>query len=163
MKPAEKDEIMRAFAAGEIDVLVSTSVVEVGIDVPNASVILIEDADRFGLAQLHQFRGRVGRGEHPSFCLLIAGTFSDEADQRLAAMEETTDGFKLAEIDWEMRGPGDLLGVRQSGIGQFRLAELMNPQMVELAQREARTVYAEDPYLEPAGTYFAGSARPDAI
>ena len=150
MKPAEKDDIMRTFGAGEIDVLVSTSVVEVGIDVPNASVILVEDANRFGLAQLHQFRGRVGRGEHPSFCLLIAGTFSDEADQRLAAMEETTDGFKLAEVDWAMRGSGDLMGVQQSGIGQFRLAELMNPQLVELAQREARTVYAEDPYLTQA-------------
>jgi ATP-dependent DNA helicase RecG len=147
LKPAEKDEIMRSFGAGEIDVLVATSVVEVGIDVPNASVMVIEDADRFGLSQLHQFRGRVGRGEHQSYCLLIAGTFSEEADQRLKAMEETTDGFKLAEIDWAMRGPGDLLGVRQSGIGQFRLAELMNPQLVELAQREARTVYAEDPYL----------------
>jgi ATP-dependent DNA helicase RecG len=147
MKPAEKDEMMRTFAAGDIDVLVSTSVVEVGIDVPNASVILVEDADRFGLAQLHQFRGRVGRGEHKSFCLLIAGTLSDEADQRLAAMEKTTDGFKLAEIDWAMRGPGDLIGVRQSGIGRFRLAELMDPRMVELAQREARTIYAEDPHL----------------
>ncbi len=156
LKPAEKDEIMRSFGAGEIDVLVATSVVEVGIDVPNASVIVIEDADRFGLSQLHQFRGRVGRGEHPSYCLLIAGTFSDEADQRLAAMEETTDGFKLAEIDWEMRGPGDLLGLRQSGIGQFRLAELMNPHMVELAQREARTVYAEDPSLnQPEHTLLA--------
>jgi ATP-dependent DNA helicase RecG len=131
-------------------------VVEVGIDVPNASVIMIEDADRFGLSQLHQFRGRVGRGEHPSYCLLIAGAFSQEADQRLKAMEETTDGFKLAEIDWAMRGPGDLLGVRQSGIGQFQLAELMNPQLVELAQREARTVYAEDPYLtQPEHTLLA--------
>ena len=127
--------------------LVSTSVVEVGIDVPNASVILIENANRFGLAQLHQFRGRVGRGEHPSFCLLIAGIATREADQRLQAMEETTDGFKLAEIDWEMRGAGDLLGLQQSGSGRFRLAELMNPHLVELAQREARTVYAEDPNL----------------
>jgi ATP-dependent DNA helicase RecG len=156
MKPAEKDEIMRSFGAGNIDVLVSTSVVEVGIDVPNASVILVEDADRFGLAQLHQFRGRVGRGEHKSFCLLIAGTFSDEADQRLTALEKTTDGFKLAEIDWEMRGPGDLLGLRQSGISQFRLAELMNPLLVELAQREARAVYAEDPSLtQPEHTLLA--------
>jgi ATP-dependent DNA helicase RecG len=147
MKPAEKDATMAAFGAGEFDVLVSTSVVEVGIDMPNASVILIENADRFGLAQLHQFRGRVGRGTHKSYCLLVAETDSPEAEQRLKAMEETTDGFKLAEIDWELRGPGNLLGVRQSGIGQFRLAELMNPRLVELAQREARTVYAEDPYL----------------
>jgi ATP-dependent DNA helicase RecG len=147
MNPAEKEAMMHLFAAGEIDILVATSVVEVGIDVPNASVMLIEDADRFGLAQLHQFRGRVGRGEHKSFCLLVAGQISDTADQRLQAMEETTDGFKLAEFDWEMRGAGDLLGLRQSGIGQFRLAEIMNPQQVELAQREARTVYAEDSNL----------------
>jgi ATP-dependent DNA helicase RecG len=147
MKPSEKDDIMRAFSAGEIQVLVSTSVVEVGIDVPNASIILVENADRFGLAQLHQFRGRVGRGEHKSYCLLVASTLSDEGEKRLAAMEETTDGFKLAEIDWAMRGPGDLIGVRQSGSSQFRLTEVMNPQMVELAQREARTVYAEDPHL----------------
>ncbi|MBN1202618.1 MAG: ATP-dependent DNA helicase RecG [Anaerolineae bacterium] len=148
MKPAEKDAIMNEFAAGEIDILVSTSVVEVGIDVPNASVILIENADRFGLAQLHQFRGRVGRGEHKSFCLLVAESASDIAAQRLQAMEDTTDGFKLAEIDWKLRGPGDLLGVRQSGISTFHLAEMITPQLVELAQREVRTVYAEDPYLQ---------------
>lgn len=148
MRPAEKDAIMTAFAAQEIDILVSTSVVEVGIDVPNASVILIENADRFGLSQLHQFRGRVGRGQHKSFCLLVAESATPEAEQRLKAMEETTDGFKLAEIDWAMRGPGDLLGVRQSGTSEFRLTEIMNPRWVELAQREARTVYAEDPLLE---------------
>ncbi len=148
MSPAEKESMMASFAAGEIDILVTTSVIEVGIDIPNASVILIENAERFGLAQLHQFRGRVGRGEQPSFCLLMAGTRADEALQRLHAVEATSDGFKLAEIDWQLRGAGDLLGVRQSGIGAFRLAELMNPRLVELAQREARTVYTEDPYLE---------------
>jgi ATP-dependent DNA helicase RecG len=109
--------------------------------------MLIEHAERFGLAQLHQFRGRVGRGEHRSFCLLLTESPSDEATERLRALEETTDGFRLAEIDWKLRGAGDLLGVRQSGIGQFRLAELMNPHLVELAQREARTVYADDPSL----------------
>ncbi|NLX09766.1 MAG: ATP-dependent DNA helicase RecG [Chloroflexi bacterium] len=148
MKPAEKEAVMSAFAAHELDVLVATAVVEVGIDVPNASVMLIEDADRFGLAQLHQFRGRVGRGEYKSFCLLLAENPTPDAEQRLKAMEETTDGFRLAEIDWEMRGPGDLLGVRQSGMSQFRLSELMNPRLVELAQREVRTVFAEDPNLE---------------
>ena len=147
MSPAEKEEVMAAFAAGTIDILASTSVVEVGIDVPNASVMLIENAEHFGLAQLHQFRGRVGRGPHKSYCLLVAGTTTNETNERLMAMEETTDGFKLAEIDWEMRGPGDLLGVRQSGMSQFRLSELMNPRLVELAQREARTVYAEDSAL----------------
>jgi len=147
MTPAEKDEVMSAFAAGEIDILASTSVVEVGIDIPNASVMLIENSERFGLSQLHQFRGRVGRGPHKSYCLLVAGTTTNETNERLMAMEETTDGFKLAEIDWKLRGPGDLLGVRQSGLAQFSLAELMNPRLVELAQREARTVYAEDPAL----------------
>lgn len=147
MKPAEKDAIMTAFAAGESDILVATSVIEVGIDVPNASVIVIEDADRFGLAQLHQFRGRVGRGEHKSFCLLIAQQAGDQSNERLQAMEDTTDGFKLAEIDWRLRGAGDLLGLRQSGFGQFRLTDAMNPQLVELAQREARAIYAEDPQL----------------
>ncbi len=147
MSAAEKEATMAAFARGDIQVLVSTSVVEVGIDVPNATVMLIEHAERFGLAQLHQFRGRVGRGEHRSFCLLLTESPSDEATERLRALEETTDGFRLAEIDWKLRGAGDLLGVRQSGIGQFRLAELMNPHLVELAQREARTVYADDPSL----------------
>jgi len=139
---------MASFAAGELDILVATSVIEVGIDIPNATTILIENANRFGLAQLHQFRGRVGRGEHPSYCLLLAESASEEANKRLQAMEETTDGFRLAEIDWKLRGAGDLLGLRQSGMSQFRLADSMNPRQVELAQREARTVYAEDPTLQ---------------
>ncbi len=147
MTPSEKDAVMHAFAGGELHILVATSVIEVGIDVPNASVMLIEHADRFGLAQLHQFRGRVGRGEHRSYCLLITETPSGDAIERLAAMEETTDGFKLAEIDWRLRGAGDLLGIRQSGAHYFRLADVMNPRLVELAQREARTVYADDPLL----------------
>jgi ATP-dependent DNA helicase RecG len=145
LPPAEKDGVMLAFSRGELDVLVSTSVVEVGIDVPNASVMLIEGANRFGLAQLHQFRGRVGRGEHPSYCLLVPD--SGEMDNaRLQAMESTTDGFKLAEIDWEMRGAGELLGTRQSG-GPARLGEYMDVRTVEQAQFEARTLYEEDPDL----------------
>ncbi len=145
LPPAEKDAVMLAFSRGELDVLVSTSVVEVGIDVPNASVMLIEGANRFGLAQLHQFRGRVGRGEHPSYCLLVPD--SGEMDNaRLQAMESTTDGFKLAEIDWEMRGAGELLGTRQSG-GSARLGEYMDVRTVEHAQYEARTLYEEDPDL----------------
>ena len=147
MTPSEKDAVMSAFARGELDILVSTSVVEVGIDVPNASVILIENAERFGLAQLHQFRGRVGRGAHKSFCILVSAAPTSEAQQRLQALEETTDGFKLAEIDWRLRGAGEILGLRQSGGAEFRLAEAVNPYLVELAQREARTVYAEDPDL----------------
>ncbi|WP_119072613.1 ATP-dependent DNA helicase RecG [Aggregatilinea lenta] len=147
MTPAEKESVMAQFASGRLDVLVATSVIEVGIDVPNASVMLIENAERFGLAQLHQLRGRVGRGAHESYCLLVASSPQAAQDQRLQAMEQTTDGFKLADIDWQLRGAGDLLGIRQSGMGQFRLGELMNPQLVELAQREARTVFAEDPNL----------------
>ncbi len=143
---AEKDEVMSAFGRGELDILVSTSVVEVGIDVPNASVMLVEGANRFGLAQLHQFRGRVGRAEHPSFCLLIADNADNGNNARLQAMESTTDGFKLAEIDWEMRGAGELLGTRQSG-GSARLGEFMDVQTVENAQYEARTLYEEDPAL----------------
>lgn len=136
---------MEAFHRHDIDVLVSTTVIEVGVDVPNATAIVIENADRFGLAQLHQLRGRVGRGTEKSFCYMIA---EDLENTRLLAMEETTDGFKLAEIDWEQRGPGDLLGVRQSGSGIVRLAEQMNPFLVELGQQEARTIYADDLGLE---------------
>jgi ATP-dependent DNA helicase RecG len=144
MKPQEKDEVMAAFSTGAYDILVTTSVAEVGVNVPNATVMVIEGANRFGLSQLHQFRGRVGRGEHASYCLLLADTNSEESMQRLHAMEETTDGFKLAEMDWRMRGAGDLVGTRQSGGSRLQLMEDMSPQLVELAQREARTIYEED-------------------
>jgi ATP-dependent DNA helicase RecG len=148
MKPAEKDAVMNAFSNHEFDVMVTTSVAEVGVNIPNASVMVIEGANRFGLAQLHQFRGRVGRGEHASYCLLISDTNSDEARQRLQAMESTTDGFVLAEMDWKLRGAGDLVGTRQSGGGKLQLLEGMRPELVEMAQREARTIYAEDPELD---------------
>jgi ATP-dependent DNA helicase RecG len=147
MKPAEKDDIMAAFGSGHYHVLVTTSVAEVGVDVPNASVMVIEGANRFGLAQLHQFRGRVGRGEYASYCLLIPDSATPEAQERLKAMEETNDGFKLAELDWKLRGAGDLVGTRQSGQSTLQLAEVMTPQLVEMAQREARTIYEEDPDL----------------
>ncbi len=147
MKPEEKEDNMRAFAEHEFDVLVTTSVAEVGVNIPNASVIMIEGANRFGLSQLHQFRGRVGRGKHPGYCLLIPDKLTVESEQRLAAMVETSDGFKLAEMDWEMRGAGDLLSVRQSGSNRLQLEEQMNPDLVDLASREARTIYAEDPDL----------------
>ncbi len=148
LSAAEKDAVMAAFSAGETHVLVSTSVIEVGIDVPNASVIVIEGANRFGLAQLHQFRGRVGRGQHTSFCLLIPDDSADLAfdNPRLMAMQNTTDGFKLAEIDWKLRGAGDLLGTRQSG-GVGTMAEFITAELVELAQHEARALYADDPLL----------------
>jgi ATP-dependent DNA helicase RecG len=147
MKPAEKDEIMAAFSNHQFDVLVTTSVAEVGVDIPNASLMIIEGANRFGLSQLHQFRGRVGRGEHTSYCLLVSDSNTPESHERLQAMESTTDGFKLAEIDWKMRGAGDLVGTRQSGHHKLQLLEEMTPQLVELAQRESRTIYAEDPDL----------------
>src|SRR5262249_33933936 len=145
LSPTEKDSVMAAFSAGQMQILVCTSVVEVGIDIPNASVMLIEGANRFGLAQLHQFRGRVGRGEHQSYCLLVPDR-GDPDNERLRLRGATSDGFKLAEADGELRGAGDLVGTRQSG-GVARLGEYMDPRLVEAAQTEARTIYEEDPDL----------------
>jgi ATP-dependent DNA helicase RecG len=143
----EKDEVMRAFADGDLDILVSTSVVEVGVDVPNATVMLIEDAERFGLAQLHQFRGRVGRGDQQSYCALISKAESDSADERLNALVETNDGFALAEKDLQLRGPGDFLGTRQSGLPNLRMAQLSDTATLALAQQAAQALYNEDPNL----------------
>ena len=143
-----KDEVMTAFASGEVDILVSTSVVEVGIDVPNATFILIESADRFGLAQLHQFRGRVGRGEHRSYCILMAEDASELSMQRLAAMEATNDGFALAEKDLELRGPGDFFGVRQSGMPELRVADLGDAATLEKARVQAQRLFAQDANLQ---------------
>lgn len=147
MSPTEKDDIMAAVASGEIQLLVSTSVIEVGIDVPNATVIMIEDANRFGLAQLHQFRGRVGRGQYESYCLLLSDSDKEDSLARLKALETTTDGFQLAELDWQLRGPGDLLGTRQAGMGQVQMDSVMDIRLVELAQQESRALFAEDPEL----------------
>ncbi|RIK33229.1 MAG: DNA helicase RecG, partial [Chloroflexi bacterium] len=147
MSGNEKDEIMRAFAAQEYDVLVSTSVIEVGIDVPNASLILIEDAERFGLAQLHQFRGRVGRGEHQSYCALISRADQPDALARLEALVASNDGFALAEKDLELRGPGDFLGTRQSGLPDLRVALLSDLNTLTLAREAAQQLFAEDPEL----------------
>ena len=153
MKAGDKDEVMARFRQGEISILVCTSVVEVGIDVPNASIMLIEGADRFGLAQLHQFRGRVGRGTHKSYCLLVSDTASPDDPQtratweRLRAIEETQDGFVLAEKDLELRGPGDFLGVRQSGMPALRLASLGNIRVLEQARSEAQSIFRSDPSL----------------
>ena len=145
LKPAEKDEVMRAFVGHELDLLVATTVIEVGVDVPNASVMLIEHAERFGLSQLHQLRGRVGRGAAESYCILLA-QFSQtrEARARLKIMEETNDGFVIAEKDLEIRGPGEVMGTRQSGIPAFRLANLVRDQQIlELARREAKYMLEE--------------------
>jgi len=156
MKPEDKDQIMSQFREGELDILVSTSVVEVGIDVPNATVMLIEGANRFGLAQLHQFRGRVGRGEHPSYCLLIPDTDNDTDNERLTAMESTTDGFKLAEYDLDQRGPGEFLGTRQSGFTNLRTAQITDIKLIEKARREAQAVFSVDPTLsQPQHTLIA--------
>jgi ATP-dependent DNA helicase RecG len=153
MKVREKERVMTDFLDGELDMLVSTSVIEVGIDVPNASVMLIEGADRFGLAQLHQFRGRVGRGEHKSYCLLLSDTASPDDPttkatwERLKAIEETQDGFVLAEKDLELRGPGDFFGIRQSGLPALRMASLSNVRTLEQARAEAQSLFEEDPAL----------------
>jgi ATP-dependent DNA helicase RecG len=145
----EKDDIMRRFKAGEIQILVSTTVIEVGIDVPNASVMLIEHAERFGLSQLHQLRGRVGRGPWKSYCILLtAGRLTEDAQRRIDAMVGTTDGFKIAEADLELRGPGEFFGTRQSGLPEFRLADLIkDAPVLEEARREAVAIIARDPEL----------------
>jgi ATP-dependent DNA helicase RecG len=139
MKADGKDRVMKAFAAGDLHILVSTTVVEVGVDVPNASVMLVEHAERFGLSQLHQLRGRVGRGRHQSYCCLVyQAPLSDEARERLKALTETTDGFEIAERDLTLRGPGDFFGTRQAGMPTFRLIDLVrDDQLLDLAQREA--------------------------
>src|SRR6266566_4240135 len=140
LKSEEKETTMRAFAAGEIDILVSTTVIEVGVDVSNATVMLIEHAERFGLAQLHQLRGRVGRGSHLSSCFLMTpGRLNDVARQRIHAMVSTIDGFRLAEVDLQLRGPGEMAGTRQSGTPEFRVANLMtDTELLALAQKEAQ-------------------------
>ncbi|MBX3054958.1 MAG: ATP-dependent DNA helicase RecG [Anaerolineae bacterium] len=145
---ADKEAVMRAFKEGELDILVSTSVIEVGVDVPNATVMLIEGANRFGLAQLHQFRGRVGRGEYQSYCLLISDSEANGAGDRLAALEQSNDGFVLAEKDLELRGPGEFFGRRQSGLPELKLASLLDMEMLQKAQQEARAIFADDPQLE---------------
>ncbi|HSI39800.1 MAG TPA: ATP-dependent DNA helicase RecG [Xanthobacteraceae bacterium] len=149
MKSVEKDAAMAAFAAGETRLLVATTVVEVGMDVPEASIIVIEHAERFGLAQLHQLRGRVGRGSAPSTCVLVfRPPLGTEAEQRLRALRETQDGFKLAEEDLRLRGEGDVLGTRQSGFPGFRLARLdHHADLLEAARTEAAALVAEDPTL----------------
>lgn len=147
MRPEEKDQVMLSFRNGETNILVSTSVVEVGVDVPNATVMLIEGANRFGLAQLHQFRGRVGRGSEKSYCLLIPDTADSVENQRLQVMAETNDGFVLAERDLEQRGPGEFLGTRQSGYGGLRLASLTDILLIDTARRHAQALFALDPGL----------------
>ena len=161
LRAAEKEAAMRAFVQHETDMLVATSVIEVGVDVPNSTVIVIEGADRFGLAQLHQFRGRVGRGQHQSYCILIAEDVSAEAEQRLSALEATNDGFVLAERDLELRGPGEFFGRRQSGLPELRLASLLHDgEVLAMAQEDAAAIFADDPNLElPEHRYLRESVE----
>jgi ATP-dependent DNA helicase RecG len=148
MKPAEKEAVMEAFRAGELDILVSTTVIEVGVDVPNAAVMVVEDADRFGLAQLHQLRGRVGRSEHQSFCVLIANPKSEEGQRRLEILTRTNNGFLIAEEDLRLRGPGEIYGTRQSGMPSFRVADLVKDmRLLEVARQEAFRLLEQDPDL----------------
>jgi len=149
LRPAEKEAVMASFRNGDIDVLVSTTVIEVGIDVPNATVMVIEDAHRFGLSQLHQLRGRVGRGEHPGTCMLLADPTTTEGEERLAAMVSTTDGFRLAEEDLRIRGQGTIFGTRQSGAKDLRLADILSDfDLLVAARRDAFALVDADPTLE---------------
>ncbi len=147
MKGHDKDETMHYFRDHKMDILVATSVIEVGIDVPNATVIVIEDADRFGLSQLHQFRGRVGRGKYQSYCYVLSADASIQSQERLEIFQETDDGFKLAEQDLRLRGPGDFFGVRQSGMPEFKIADLTDTGLIEKARNEAARIWEADPYL----------------
>jgi ATP-dependent DNA helicase RecG len=150
MRPEEKEGVMRSFKEREIDILVATTVIEVGIDVPNATLMVVEHAERFGLSQLHQLRGRVGRGSAKSRCILLTpGRMSEEGAKRLRVMEATNDGFKIAEADLEIRGPGDFLGTRQAGIPDFRVANILRDgRILEEARAEAFALLERDPKLE---------------
>ena len=147
MKPADKDQVMHRFRDHELDILIATSVIEVGIDIPNASVMVIEDADRFGLSQLHQFRGRVGRGKYQSYCYVLSSDASMQAQERLGIFQDTTDGFRLAEEDLRLRGPGDFVGVRQSGMPELHIADLSDTALIEQARVLAGKLWNSDPYL----------------
>ena len=148
MKPAEKERVMNAFAENRLQVLVSTTVIEVGVDVPNAVCMVIENAERFGLSQLHQLRGRVGRGTEQSYCILISESKSPETKRRLEVIAKTTDGFKVAEEDLKLRGPGDFFGYRQSGLPMLKMADMMTDiKLLELAKKAAAEILLEDPKL----------------
>lgn len=149
MKGSEKDAIMKSFKNKEIDILVSTTVIEVGVNVPNATLMIIENAERFGLAQLHQLRGRVGRGKHKSYCILIYASKSEVCTQRMSIMQETNDGFKISEKDLEIRGPGEFFGTRQHGLPELKVANIFkHMKILKLAQQEARYIVCEDHKLQ---------------
>jgi len=148
MKPAQKDEVMQRFARHEIDVLVATSVVEVGVNVPNATNIIIEGAERFGLAQLHQLRGRVVRGTHQAYCFAVTESKTDRTRERLSALTTAKNGFELAEFDLQFRGSGELYGMKQSGLSDLGMEALKNLKLVEAARKEARALVEKDPELQ---------------
>ena len=158
MKGEEKEEVMSQFRDGDYQILASTTVIEVGVDIPKANLILIEGANRFGLAQLHQLRGRVGRGADKAFCLLVPETIDDAENERLKVMTETVDGFVLAEKDLEMRGPGEFLGTRQSGFTELRMASLTDVRLIEKARRFAKMLFNQDPDLEQPKHQFISAA-----
>ncbi|MEE9117735.1 MAG: helicase-related protein, partial [Calditrichia bacterium] len=145
----EKENVMNQFVKGQIDILVSTTVIEVGVDVPNASIMVVENSERFGLTQLHQLRGRIGRGKHDDVCILLTGFAKSEvADKRLSILEKTSSGFKVAEADLMLRGPGDFLGTSQSGIPQFYLANLIRDfELLKYARDDAFELTKSDPGL----------------
>jgi ATP-dependent DNA helicase RecG len=148
MKAAEKDEAMLAFASGKAHIMVATTVIEVGVNVPNASVMVIESAERFGLSQLHQLRGRVGRGIHQSYCILISDVRSREALARLRIMCQTSDGFRIADEDLRLRGPGDFFGQRQHGLPSLKIADMTTDmEVMRQAQAAARSILEDDPAL----------------
>ncbi len=155
----DKEEVMQRFVAGEIQVLVATAVVEVGVDVPNATVMMIEGADRFGLAQLHQFRGRVGRGAARAWCLLLADDPSENALGRLSLLTRLSDGFKLAEEDMRMRGMGELMGPRQHGMSDVAMASLQQPELLSEVRQEAEQILQSDPGFENHPLLKAATAR----
>ena len=148
MKPKEKDAVMAAVVAGEVNILVATTVIEVGVDVPNAALMIIENAERFGLSQLHQLRGRVGRGKHKSYCVLVSDNDSEDVRARLSIMTKTNDGFKISEEDLRLRGPGDFFGSRQHGLPEMHVADLgADMNVMQRAQSEAQLLLAADPEL----------------
>jgi len=149
MKPNEKEAIMNEFASGKTDVLCSTSVIEVGVDVPNASIMVIENAERFGLSQLHQLRGRVGRGKHKSYCILFNESGTETAEKRMATMKNNHDGFKIAETDLSLRGPGEFFGTRQHGLPIFKIADLYcDMEILNLTTNAAKELIEDDPTLK---------------
>ena len=148
LKPKEKNETMKKFSEGKIDILVSTSVVEVGVDIPNATIMMIEGAERFGLAQLYQFRGRVGRGEHQSFCFLFSDAPGKNTRERLDSLTKAKNGFELAEKDLEIRGPGEFLGESQTGLPDLAMKAVQNPELLKSSREFAEEFLNKDPELK---------------